>query len=803
MKHYIPFMLLFLFFGNATTTAQESKVETKLEAFTGFFNFEYDTTKGEIYLEVPAAKLEEEFLYVHSLRTGLGSNDIGLDRGQIGDQAVVKFVKSGNKLLLLQPNLKFRAETDNVQERKSITEAFARSVLFGFEIKETKGNTYIIDFTPFLMEDAHGVALSLKRKKEGTYKYDKTRSALWMERTKSFPQNTEFESLLTFKGEPTGRNIKSVAPDASSISVIQHISFVQLPDDAYEPRPFDPRSGSFSIDYLDYSTPIWEPIKKRFITRHRLEKKDPSATISEAKEPIVYYLDPGTPEPVRSALLDGARWWNEAYEAIGYKDAFQVKMLPENADPMDVRYNVIQWVHRSTRGWSYGGSVIDPRTGEIIKGHVSLGSLRIRQDFMIAQAMLDKPFEKSDDNYKPMLDMALARIRQLAAHEVGHTIGFAHNFAASANGDASVMDYPHPQLDERNGKISVANAYDTGIGEWDKVTVAYSYGNVPASTTEKAYLNTVLQEAQKKGLRYISDPDARPQGGAHATAHLWDVGENAATQLAMALEMRQIAMHNFSVDNIRTGESYSTLEDVFVPLYFYHRFQTEAAVKLVGGMDYNYAVKGDGQLITKNLDKKEQQQALDALLQTLLPENLAVPEDLLALFPPRAYGYYRSRESFKSDMGVAFDAIGAAATASEMTLSMLFNPQRANRLVQQKAMSKNALSLGDIMKQIMDASFKNLKGSSYEKEILNSIQFLYLEQLMQLAVSDQSIPQVKAIALEGIRKISIKISDKSTPFEVFLLSEIKRFDRAPEKFKKLTIPKIPDGSPIGSFQCGL
>lgn len=802
MKNYIPLILFIVCFGNATTKAQQSTINTPAQTFSGFFNFQYDDTKGTISLEVPKARLEQEFLYVHSLRTGLGSNDIGLDRGQLGDQAVVKFIKSGNKLLLLQPNLKFRAETENAQERKSISEAFARSVLFGFEIKETIGDTYSIDFTPFLMEDAHGVAQSLKRQKEGTYKYDKTRSALWMERTKSFPKNTEFESLLTFKGQPTGRNIRSVAPDASSISVIQHISFVQLPDENYTPRAFDPRSGSFSIDYLDYSTPIWEPIKKRFITRHRLEKKNPTAAISEAKEPIIYYLDPGTPEPVRSALLDGARWWNQAYEAIGYKDAFQVKMLPENADPMDVRYNVIQWVHRSTRGWSYGGSVIDPRTGEIIKGHVSLGSLRIRQDFMIAQAMLNKPFATNDENYQPMLEMALARIRQLSAHEVGHTLGFAHNFAASANNNASVMDYPHPQLYDVNGATDVSRAYAKGIGTWDKVTVAYSYGNVPGLTTEKAFLNNILLEAQAKGLRYISDPDARPKGGAHATAHLWDNGANAATQLEQVLKIRKQAMANFSADNIREGEAYSTLEDVFVPLYFFHRFQTEAAVKMIGGMDYNYAVKGDGQVITKTLDKNEQEQALDALLHTLLPENLAIPEDKLALFPPRAYGFYRSRESFKSDMGVAFDALGAAATASKMTLELLFNAERANRLVQQKAMDQNALSLEEVMFKMKEKSFVKLKGSSYEQEILKSIQFLYLEQLMQLSVSDSSIPQTKAVALNGIRAISEEISKGNSAFDMFLRSEIKRFKTNPEKFKQVKIPAIPDGSPIGSYQCG-
>ncbi|MGB1451478.1 MAG: zinc-dependent metalloprotease, partial [Marinirhabdus sp.] len=582
-------------------TAQFLEGKKNLEKFEGYFTFHYSETEDKLYLEVPKNRINEAFLYVRSLRTGLGNNDIGLDRGQLGNTAVVQFIKSGNKLLLLQPNLNYRAVTDNELEKRSIKEAFGKSVLFGFNIKQTKPSSYVVDLTPFLMLDAHGVAKRLKDTKQGAYKLDKTRNTLWMERTRSFPKNTEFEALLTFVGTPTGGKLNGVVPNTKNISVVQHHSFVQLPDANYTPREFDPRSGSFAISYSDYSTPIWEPITKRYITRHRLEEVPNGTSSFKPKKPIVYYLDPGTPEPVRSALLEGARWWDQAFAALGYVGAFQVKMLPPNADPMDVRYNVIQWVHRSTRGWSYGGSVVDPRTGEIIKGHVSLGSLRIRQDFMIAQALMNKPFAERDDNYGPMLQMALARIRQLSAHEVGHTLGFAHNFAASANGRASVMDYPHPTLTLKNGEVDFSNAYATGIGAWDKVTVAYSYAGPPPNLPEKQFLDNIINGAVKKGLRYITDRDARPQGGAHPKAHLWDNGAGAAKELEDLLKLRKKAMDNFSAENIRTGEPYTVLEDVFVPLYFYHRYQTGAAVKLVGGMDYNYALKGDGQLIKQVL----------------------------------------------------------------------------------------------------------------------------------------------------------------------------------------------------------
>ncbi|NNK10015.1 MAG: zinc-dependent metalloprotease, partial [Flavobacteriaceae bacterium] len=569
------------------------------QKYDGFFPFYYDSSNDKVYLEVK--ELEKDFLYVYSLSSGIGSNDIGLDRGQLGNEQVVFFKKAGNKLLLIQPNLKYRALTDNALEKKSVEQAFAKSILFGFKIEEEKDGTYYIDLTDFLMQDAHGVTERLKRSKQGSYSLDKSKSAFNLERTKAFPENIEFDLMLTFKGAPTGNYIRSVAPNPELVTVSQHHSFISLPDDGFAMRDFDPRSGSYPFSYYDYATPVQESLIKQFVTRHRLEKQDPNAASSQAVEPIVYYLDNGTPEPVRSALLEGGRWWNQAFEAIGYQDAFQLKMLPDDADPLDVRYNVIQWVHRSTRGWSYGSSITDPRTGEIIKGHVSLGSLRIRQDFLIAQALMDKPFAERDDNDEAMLNMALARIRQLSAHEIGHTLGFAHNFAASTNNRASVMDYPHPYISLKNGKIDFSEAYDTGIGEWDKVTVAYSYSDFPANADEKEALNAILKQSHQQGLRYISDRDSRPMGSAHILGHLWDNGGSASSELDRLLELRGVAIENFSIDNIRSGEPNSVLEDVFVPLYFLHRYQTEAAVKSIGGLNYNYAVKGDGQTVVETL----------------------------------------------------------------------------------------------------------------------------------------------------------------------------------------------------------
>ena len=807
MKNSIQLIAFLLFFSGFS----QSILDKELEKFEGFFDFYYDASTDKIYLEVE--NLDSDFLYINSLATGIGSNDIGLDRGQLGNERLVSFQKAGNKLLLIQPNLSFRAITTNKAEENSIKEAFAKSVIYGFKILETNDNKYLIDFTSFLMQDKHGVADRLKLAKQGIYKIDKTKSAIELSNTKSFPKNSEFEALLTFSGKPTGKLITSgVSPDPSLVSVIQHHSFIELPDNQYKPREFDPRSGALAISFLDYATPVEDEITKKYITRHRLEKIDPTLEFSEAKDPIIYYLDPGTPEPVRSALIEGASWWNQAYEAIGFKNAFQVKILPEDADPMDCRYNVIQWVHRSTRGWSYGASVVDPRTGEIIKGHVSLGSLRIRQDFLIAQALLSKPFV-DDNNNEPMLNMAIARIKQLSAHEVGHTIGFAHNFAASTNNRSSVMDYPHPLIKITDDEIDLSEAYAVGIGDWDKVSVAYSYSEFN-SENEKFELNNILDNAYDNGLRFITDSDARSNSGAHANAHLWDNGNDVVKGLNNIMLVRNKAINDFSKFNIKSYETYSKLEDVFVPLYFLHRYQTEAVVKLIAGLDYNYATRDDNQTIVEDVPFEKQSRALVSLLKTLKVENLAIPKSKLELFPPRAYNYPRTRESFRSLTGVSFDPFSAISTASEMSLSLLLNPERMNRLVVQSSLSNNSLqnmNLNYLLSTLTSNTFKKEYNYNIEKSdnyIFENQQVInnnYLKFLFNLASNKKSYFQVKAEANKEIRNIAQLLASKKNKnrYSLEYLNIIRKFNTKPELFELTSSPKIPDGSPIGSTLCNL
>ncbi len=779
---------------------QKISITEQSTSYKGFFDFYYHDSSDKVYLKVP--KSEQQFLYVNSLSQGIGNNDIGLDRGQLGNERIVYFSKAGDKLLLIQPNLRYRSTSDNLLEQRSIKEAFAKSVLFGFPIVEILEGAYIIDLTPFLLQDTHGVSKRLKQLKEGAYKIDKSRSTVYLDRTRAFPKNIELDMMLTFTGESTGNMLRSVTPTPDAVTVHQHHSFVALPDRDYSSRAFDPRAGVNALTYYDYTTPVSTSTKKQVIYRHRLEKKDPAAAVSEAVEPIIYYLDNGTPEPVRSALLEGGVWWNQAFESIGFKNAFQVKILPDDADPLDVRYNVIQWIHRSTRGWSYGSSVADPRTGEIIKGHVSLGSLRIRQDFMIALGLIEAPFEDGNDKSDQALELALARIRQLSAHEIGHTLGFAHNFAASAKERSSVMDYPHPYLNIKDGKIDYSEAYESGIGSWDKISVAYAYSDFPEGTNETEALNQLLENSTREGHSFISDRDARPIGGAHPLAHLWDNGSSAYEELSKLMQIRTLALRHLSLDHLRKGEPYSTLEDRIVPMYLLHRYQVEAVVKLIGGVDYDYGVKGPVIYNTKTVDATTQRNALKAFVSTLAPEALKIPKHLRSLIPPRSFSNPRTRENFLSQSGVAFDYLGVANSLSNALLGILLNPERANRLVTQYGFDTNQLGLNETLNDLTTTLFKVRYREPHEQQLNDIVKANLLKQMMHLGQHPNASAIVKALVHEQLVSLDQWLAGQdNVRFGEVYRMEIDNYFDDPEDFVPPVSKRLPDGSPIGSFSC--
>jgi hypothetical protein len=773
-----------------------------MQKLDGFFPLYWDEVSGKLWLEI--ARFEQELIYVTGLASGVGSNDIGLDRGQLGATRLVRFRRIGPKILMVQPNYGFRTSSDDPDERRIVADAFARSVIWGFVVAAESDGRTLVDLTDFLMRDVHGV---IRRLRPASYRLDRSRSALHMPRTRSFPKNTEMEALLTFTAEGStagagrgyGRgSIGNVTPSAEAVTVRQHHSLIELPDDKYTPRRFDPRSGFGSVSYADHSTPLGEPMIKRFIRRHRLVKQDPSAEMSDPVKPIIYYLDRGVPEPIRSALIEGAGWWNQAFEAAGFRNGFRVELLPEGADTLDVRYNVIQWVHRANRGWSYGGGVTDPRTGEILKGHVTLGSLRIRQDYLIAQGLLT-PYESGTETPAELAEMALARMRQLSAHEVGHAIGFGHNYYDSDLGRISVMDYPQPLTRLLpDGTIDLSDAYAVGIGEWDKVAVSWGYSQFPEGTDREAELESIINQAWARDLRFLSGQDT----SVNPRVDTWSNGTDPAAELNRMMDVRRAALDRFGLNAIRLGSPLATMEEVLVPLYLHHRFQVEAASSALGGIYYFYLFRGDGKEPMKPVPAEEQRAALDALMRTLQAPELVIPERILDNLPPRPSGYGRHRELFPRNTGPAFDPLTPAAVAADLTISNMLRPDRAARLVSQHALDPSLPGLEEVLDRLAALCLQSGGSGGYEEEVSRTVSRVAIDRMMALAAT-APMPQVRAITTQRLEYLRGQLEDAGRPgmdraFRMLLTADIHRFLQRPaEPYRLPAASSAPPGAPIG------
>ncbi len=803
--------------------AQKTQNATRME---GFLDLYWSEEEGTLHWELDLDL--GEFLYQISMGSGLGSNPVGIDRGQLRGTHVLEAKQIGPRVLLMEPNYRFQARSDNPEEVQAVRDAFAPSVYWGFDIEARTGNRVLVDATDFFLRDARGVIDQLRQRGQGTFRLDASRSAIHLPATRTFPDNTEVEALLTFTGDNPGVLVRGVAVNPRAVTLRQHHSFVRLPGPGYQPRIADPRIGVNGPTILDYATPIDEDMRLRLASRHRLQKRSPGQDPSEAVEPIIYYVDPGTPEPIRSALIEGASWWAEAFEAAGFVDAYRVEILPAGVDPQDIRYNMIHWTHRRTRGYSYGSTVTDPRTGEIIRGVVNLGSLRLRQDYLLGQGMV-APFGTEADASHSMgphacglalapgfeylaqvadnadaVQMALDRVRQLSAHEVGHTLGFPHNYLASAFGRESVMDYPAPYVGiDGSGDLDLSDAYVQRIGAYDKLSVDWLYREFPDGTDEKAALEDIVLQGIQDGLLFMAHPNNHFIGAGHQFAGVWDNGANLVDHLKHELEVRAIGLERFGRDNIGVGRPDSDLEFVLLPLYMHHRFQLRAAAQSLGGANYAYTLSGDGQPQVAIVPAAEQRDALETILGTLSADFLAIDPEVVAMIPPAAYRH-GDGEVFDGRTGVLFDPLGAAEAAAAFTVGEILHPQRAARLVVYGSMGDYP-GLEEVVDRLVAATWEVVPASEgYHRAVQRTVQRTVVDRMMEVAGAGGAMADVRAVLSDRLNALAGRLESMAdaSPHQYSVAADIRRWQRRIDDGPPLPGLELPAGDPIGQSKRG-
>ncbi len=766
----------------------------------GFIPVYIDDKTGKLLLELPRDSMRA--LMFFSLATGLGSNPIGLDRGANGDNFITRFEKNGERVLVVFENWNYRTSaTDNLAHSRTIAESFPPSTSGSLPVVAQEGGRILVDATDFVMRDWNDVSGTLAQNNEGTYSVARDRSSIYREYTRAFPENTEIDVALTFATQGrSGQTVGMIVPDGKSFTLRQHISFLKVPDDGYRPRVLDPRMGFFGIRFNDYAQPIQSPLEVRWIARHRLERVNPADPGSPIKNPLVFYIDRGIPEPVRRATREGAEWWTAAFDAAGLRGAFRVEDLPEGADPMDARYNVVQWENRHERGWSIGGSLGDPRTGEIIKAMARMDSHRARTDYNLYAGLMGADAAAADTAF------VLARVRQVTAHEIGHTIGIAHNYIASTYERGSVMDYPPPRVRlGPNGQIDISAAYDVGPGEYDILALRWGYGIYPPGSEDDS-LRAIVAEGLRKGLLFLSDADARPEFASDPRTNLWDDAANPMEFLQHQMAVRRVAMERFGLRNIRVGEPVALLQERFVPVYLMHRFAINSIAKTIGGMEYHNAMRGDGQQATRFIPAAEQRRALDALLGAITPVELAIPDTIISLLAPRPFSFGGSVELFGSRTRPIFDELGAARTLAQMVVDVVLQRERAARLIQFASRGENPLTLTELIDRLSATWSAASSSESRKNAALRRVtQRSVADRLMLLAADKEASPEVRSVVelkMTALRNRARSLSGSGAELDrahwASVAGDFTRWLERQELPSPTSALRAPPGDPFGS-----
>ncbi len=786
----------------ATALPRIGEYAKGLEKRDGFLPLYWDADRGRLLMEVPAPG--EEFLYVASLATGLGTNEVGLDRGMTGGEAVARFERTGPRLRLVLRNARFRAEGAGAPLARSVQESFAFTTAAGLEVVAEEGGRVLADATPFFLSDVMDARSSLRQAGQGAFALDPARSAIHLPRTRAFPANSEVEASLTFTSDDPGPLVRRDLTDGRALTVRQHHSFVKLPPAGYRPRRFDPRIGVIPIAFFDYTRGFDQGYDVRYVIRHRLQKKDPAAALSEPTQPIVYYLDAAVPEPYRSAFKEGTRWWNRAFEAAGFKDALRVEDMPPEMDPMDARYHVIQWVHRTDAGPSWGGAFVDPRTGEIIKAVVRMDSHRSLANYDLYAALRPAlgreaaPVGTDTDGEA----FVMARRRQHAAHEVGHTLGLLHNFAAAFDGRASVMAYPAPLVRLRDGKLDLGEAYASGIGEYDLYAIRYAYAELPAGQ-ESTGLDAIVREMLGRGLRFVTNPDEAP-GGAHPEGSPWVNGSDAVEELARVLDVRRFLIDRFDERAVRLGEPLSLLARRFEIVYRYHDWTMLAATKALGGLEYRYALRGDPLPALAPVAPARQRRALELALDLLQPASLAVPKELLPLMGPTPAGHEPETRVFASVARPLFDPLAGARAVAHSVLGRLLSPAVMARLAAQGAQAVQAPTTTEVVSRVIERTWARVDRSKSGAALSRVVRWAVAEELIRLAGSKDSTPEGRAAAEWGLRRLAGRLqataagSAEEEAHRQAARAEIARFlARSEPAAPRPEPPSLPRGWALG------